>query len=358
MGENEFSWTRDWSVGLRVWIEREGKALLGPGRLELLEAIDRWRSISAAARELGMSYRRAWLLVQSVNEASGQPMVEAAVGGLEGGGARLTERGRRASEIFRNLQHELRGAAAGVLPRVLQLPHESACLHLAAAISLEEVVGQLLSDYALRQPAVKVRAVFGASNELADHVLSGAPCDLFLSADAQQLDRLSTAGLCARTARRVLARNSLAVVAPAEGAAEVKRPSDLRRAEVRRIALAEPASPLGGYSRAYLTRLGLYDDLAARAVYVDNARAVVAALRAGRADAGIVYSSDAASAAGCRLVFRARRDQAPVSYLAVSLAKDKSCEPAGALLDFLTSKPAAARFRRCGFLPGDETGRG
>lgn len=351
MKQTESPAAEGWSVGLRVWVERNGKALLGPGRLELLEGIDRWRSISAAARELGMSYRRAWLLVQSINEASAEPLVEAAVGGTQGGGARLTACGRRSTEIFRELQHELRAAAAGVLPRVLQLPADSKCLHVAAAISLEEVVGQLLSDYALRQPAVKVRAVFGASNELADHVLAGAPCDVFLSAEAEQLERLQAAGLCAAKSQRVLACNSLALIAPAESELPLERPSDLKRAEAGRLALAEPASPLGRYSQAYLKRQGLFEAVADRAVYVDNSRGVVAALRAGRADAGLAYGSDAASAAGCRIVFRVRRGDAPVQYWAAPLTAHAASEAAQSLLEFLTSKPAAARFRHCGFLP-------
>lgn len=339
-----------WSVGLRVWVQRNSKALLGPGRLELLEGIDRWRSISAAARELGMSYRRAWLLVQSINEASAEPLVEAAVGGTKGGGARLTECGRRSAAIFRELQHELHAAAAGVLPRVLQLPDDSPCLHVAAAISLEEVVGQLLSDFALHRPAVKVRAVFGASNELADHVLAGAPCDVFLSAEAEQLARLQAAGLCAAESQRVLAANSLALIAPAESDLPLERPGDLRHAEIGRVALAEPASPLGRYSQEYLKRQGLLDALASRTVYVDNSRAVVAALRAGRADAGLAYGSDAA-AVGCRIVFRIRRGDAPVQYWAAGMAASQHGQAAQDLVEFLTSKSAAARFRHCGFLP-------
>ena len=351
MKQAETSPAEGWSVGLRVWVERHGKALLGPGRLELLEGIDRWRSISAAARELGMSYRRAWLLVQSINEAAAEPLVEAAVGGTKGGGARLTPSGRRSTEIFRDLQHELRAAAAGVLPRVLNLPADAACLHVAAAISLEEVVGQLLSDYALRQPAAKVRAVFGASNELADHVLAGAPCDVFLSAEAEQLQRLQAAGRCAAKSERELARNTLALIAPAESDSPLEKPADLRRVEIGRIALAEPASPLGRYSEAYLKRQGLFVAVASRAVYVDNSRGVVAALRAGRADAGLAYGSDAASAAGCRIIFRVRRGDAPVQYWAAPLGAVPQASAVQELFGFLTSKAAAARLRRCGFLP-------
>src|SRR5436190_7583566 len=72
-----------------------GKGLiLGPGKVDLLEAIERKGSISAASREMGMSYRRAWLLVEALNSMFGQPLVVAATGGARGGGAQITELGR------------------------------------------------------------------------------------------------------------------------------------------------------------------------------------------------------------------------------------------------------------------------
>src|SRR5271163_1009710 len=94
------TWGTGWRGGLRGWVERSGQAILGPGRLELLEGIDRWHSISAAARHIGMSYRRAWSLVQSVNAAAGEPLVTAATGGARGGGAQLTDLGRWAIGVF------------------------------------------------------------------------------------------------------------------------------------------------------------------------------------------------------------------------------------------------------------------
>ena len=73
MTDSQHVFSSDWTVGLRVWVERAGQAILGKGRLELLESIERWQSISEAARQMRMSYRHAWLLVQSVNEAAGEP---------------------------------------------------------------------------------------------------------------------------------------------------------------------------------------------------------------------------------------------------------------------------------------------
>ena len=68
---------------------------MGPGKAELLAAIAATGSISAAAREMRMSYRRAWLLVQTINECFDPPLVEAAKGGRTGGGATLTDAGEQ-----------------------------------------------------------------------------------------------------------------------------------------------------------------------------------------------------------------------------------------------------------------------
>jgi molybdenum ABC transporter molybdate-binding protein len=343
-------WSSDWTVGIRVWVERSGRAILGKGRLELLEAIDRWHSISEAARQMAMSYRRAWLLVHSMNEAAGEALVESATGGSHGGGAHLTPRARWAMRIFREVQERLHQTAAVLLPGLVQ-GTGAATVHVAAAVSLEEVLGQLLTDYALRQPAVRVRTVFGASDELADHLLAGGPGDLFLAADVRQLHRLEAAHLVQMGTRAVLAENCLAAVGPAEGTARVRKPADLVRPEVARLALAQPTSPLGGYTRAYLQGLGLYEAVVPRAVHLDNSRSVVSAVRAGQADVGLVYGSDAINAAGCRLLFRVRRAAAAIRYVGAVVHRGQQAEQAGHLLEFLTSRPAASRYRRCGLIP-------
>jgi molybdenum ABC transporter molybdate-binding protein len=343
------AWSSDWAVGLRVWVERDGRAVLGKGRLEILEAIGRWHSISEAARQTGMAYRTAWLLVQSINEAAGEPLVVAATGGSHGGGARLTPRGQAAVTVFRELQERLQRTAAGLLPRLVQSPTATA-IHVAAAVSLEEVLGRLLADYALRKPAVRVRAVFGGSDELTDQILAGAPADLLLTADPRQLDRLEAAQLIAPRSRIRLAENTLAAVAEADSTLRVRRPQDLLKAGVERIALADPSCPLGGYTRDYLKGLDLYDAVSARAVRVDNSRAVVAAVRGRAADLGLVYGSDAV-ASGCRLLLQVRRPKVPIRYVAARLAHGGGPVHAQGLLEFLGSPAAARTFRRCGFLP-------
>ncbi|VTR98656.1 family transcriptional regulator : Putative transcriptional regulator, ModE family protein OS=Leeuwenhoekiella blandensis (strain CECT 7118 / CCUG 51940 / MED217) GN=MED217_08760 PE=4 SV=1: HTH_1 [Gemmata massiliana] len=93
-----------WSLKTRVWVERDGRKVLGPGRVELLEHITREQSISAAAKKMQMSYRRAWTLVQDMNEAAGVALVESSTGGAGGGGATVTPHGQEAIRLYRALE--------------------------------------------------------------------------------------------------------------------------------------------------------------------------------------------------------------------------------------------------------------
>jgi molybdate transport system substrate-binding protein len=346
---DSLTWDNDWKVGVRVWMERAGRAILGEGRLELLEGIDRWHSISEAARRMRMSYRHAWLLVQDMNEGAGEPMVAAATGGKRGGGATLTARGRWAVDVFRDLREQVQRTAASVVPRMAQADGQPT-VHIAAAVSLEEVLEQLLADYALWAPGVIVRTVFGASDELADLILAGAAADIFISADFEQIDRLAARRLVQRGKRCVIAENRLAAIAPKGANVMVCKPADLLGPQVSRIAMAAPSCPLGGYTRTYLQNLGLYDKLLAKAAHVNNSRSVAAAVRAGRAEAGLVYASDAGRTADCRLLFRAGRGTPSIRYAAAVVCRSEHTEEADRLVKFLASRPAARRFRRCGFL--------
>jgi len=95
---------------------------VGPGKVDLLEAIDATGSISAAARSLGMSYRRAWLLIDTMNRCFRRPVVETTAGGMRGGGALLTASGRGVVLHYRRAQRvAVKSAAAdiGAIERLL-----------------------------------------------------------------------------------------------------------------------------------------------------------------------------------------------------------------------------------------------
>lgn len=97
---------------VRVSIVFESGARIGPGKAALLESIRDTGSISAAARDMGMSYKRAWMLLDSINQAFTEPVVTAAPGGAGGGGAVLTPFGAEILERYRRILDQAASSAA------------------------------------------------------------------------------------------------------------------------------------------------------------------------------------------------------------------------------------------------------
>ncbi|MCM2563606.1 LysR family transcriptional regulator [Lutimaribacter sp. EGI FJ00013] len=92
--------------------------MLGPGKADLLEGIDRHGSIAAAGREMGMSYKRAWELIGTLNAMFRDPLVESTRGGPGGGGAVLTDLGREVLSLYRAFETD---AASGGAARLAAL---------------------------------------------------------------------------------------------------------------------------------------------------------------------------------------------------------------------------------------------
>ncbi len=96
--------------GLMLRILAEDHPAMGPGNAQLVELIDATGSISAAAREIGMSYRRAWQLVDALNASFREPVVVTAIGGKRGGGAVITAFGRELVKRFRAMEDQASAA--------------------------------------------------------------------------------------------------------------------------------------------------------------------------------------------------------------------------------------------------------
>jgi molybdate transport system regulatory protein len=97
---------------------------MGPGKADLLDAIEATGSISAAARKMGMSYRRAWLLVDAMNRCFAEPLVETHPGGGQQAGAKVSEKGQQVREAYRALvsmaEQSAQGVALNTLTRALK----------------------------------------------------------------------------------------------------------------------------------------------------------------------------------------------------------------------------------------------
>ena len=108
-------------IRFRLRVTRGADIALGPGKIDLLEAIAEAGSITAAARSLGMSYRRAWLLVDTMNRCFRAPVVDAAKGGKRGGGTRLTPAGIEAVRRYRRIEQRAERASAREMHALLKL---------------------------------------------------------------------------------------------------------------------------------------------------------------------------------------------------------------------------------------------
>lgn len=100
------------ALRLSIRIDLPGGGRVGPGKVALLEAIGREGSISAGGRALRMSYRRAWALVEELNEALGVALVVATTGGAGGGGAKLTPAGEALVAGYRAIERQATALAA------------------------------------------------------------------------------------------------------------------------------------------------------------------------------------------------------------------------------------------------------
>ncbi|MBZ4332467.1 molybdate ABC transporter substrate-binding protein [Corallococcus sp. AS-1-12] len=196
----------------------------------------------------------------------------------------------------------------------------------------------------------RVRFAFGASSDLARQVVAGAPADAFLSADEAKLDVVDRAGLVQAGSRVDLLSNRLVVVVPVKSAVKVAGPADLKG--LKRVVLAEPAAvPAGVYAKAWLTKAGVWAEVAPRVVPAVDVRAALAAVESGRADAGVVYATDAAQSKKVRVVFTVPEGDAPrIVYPAAALTQGKAPEGGLAFVRFLQTEEARKEFRRLGFL--------
>lgn len=106
---------------LRVRVMQGQTIAFGPGKADLLQAIAQTGSISGAAREMDMSYRRAWLLVEEMNRCFASPLVATATGGARGGGAAVTELGQEVLSRYRRMQKKAAASIAGELRQLQAL---------------------------------------------------------------------------------------------------------------------------------------------------------------------------------------------------------------------------------------------
>jgi molybdate transport system substrate-binding protein len=221
---------------------------------------------------------------------------------------------------------------------------------VSAAVSLTDVLTAVAEQYG-REGRGSVRFNFGASNVLARQIASGAPVDVFVSADEAQMDVVASAQMLLDGSRVDLLRNQLAIVVPSDRPRAMTGPRELTAPAFRRIALGDPAAvPAGVYAKAYLEQLDLWSAIEPKVVPCASVRAALAAVESGAADAAIVYRTDARVALKATVAYVVPADRGPrIVYPGAIVRTSKAQEESKRFLDFLRGATAARIFERFGF---------
>jgi molybdate transport system substrate-binding protein len=222
---------------------------------------------------------------------------------------------------------------------------------VSAAISLKDSLEAIAKTYE-SQTGDRITFNFDASGKLAQQIRQGAPVDVFISADDEQVDSLVKSGDAEPVSRRLVVRNALVLIAPASSEHPPKEFADLVNIQGK-IAIGDPRSvPAGRYSEQTLRSLKIYDAVAARFVLAENVRQVLTYVQRGEVDAGMVYATDA-KAAGNRVKVIAVADPAAhdlIEYPAVVVTHASHTAAAARFLDYLKTEPARAVFLKFGFV--------
>ena len=226
-------------------------------------------------------------------------------------------------------------------------------LHVAAAASLTDVMKELAADFEKDNPNIKLVFNFGSSGALQQAIENGGDTDLFFSAAQKQMNALEQSGNLAEGTRTDLLINEVVLIEPAEGGKNLTSFEDLTRDDIQHVALGEPKGvPVGQYTEEILTKLGILDEVKAKAVYGSDVRQVLSWVESGDADCGVVYATDAAVAGDkVKVVAVAPADShKPVIYPVAIIKSSKHMDDANKFLAFVKTDKAKAAFEKYGFI--------
>lgn len=233
-------------------------------------------------------------------------------------------------------------------------------LNVLAAASLTEAFQEIAPAFENAHPGVRLQFNFAGSQQLARQLAGGAPADVFASANQKQMDVAVEAGRVINGAPVPFAQNRLVVILPADNPASVASLADLTKPGIK-IILAAKEVPAGQYALNFLTKAdadpSLGNDYSTRVLanvvsYEENVKAVLTKVSLGEADAGIVYTSDAASA-GNKIIQVEIPDAVNIiaMYPIAVVADSAHGDLAKAFIEWVRSSHGQAVLGKYGFLP-------
>ena len=225
-------------------------------------------------------------------------------------------------------------------------------LTVSAAASLTNAFQELGQGFEKIHPGTKIIFNFAASGPLLQQIARGAPVDLFASADERTMDQAQAQGIIVNRSRKNFVRNRLVLIVPAAEKLGVKVLNDLKWPGIGKIALGNPETvPAGRYAQEALTRLGLWGALAPKFIFGESVRQVLDYVARGEVDAGLVYVTDAALAAGKIRTVQELKEHRPIVYPIAVVAASGQKELAQRFQDYVLSPQGQEILGKYGFGP-------
>ena len=223
-----------------------------------------------------------------------------------------------------------------------------------AAASLKEALDEI-DGIQQKRTGQKAAISYAGSSALARQIESGAPADIFISADLDWMDYIDKRNLVKPKSRVNLLRNELVLIAPADSKASLTiAPNFPLAAQLgdRRLAMADPDSvPAGKYGKAALKHLGVWPAVSNKVARAENVRAALLFVARGETPFGIVYRTDAAAEKNVRIVGGFPADSHPAIVYPAALLTTGRSPAADQYFSMLKSAEAMNVFRKHGFIP-------
>lgn len=244
----------------------------------------------------------------------------------------------------------------GVLVAVLLIclasaaPASPAELVVSAAASLSNAFKEIGAEFERARSGTNVIFNFAASDILVKQIVEGAPVDLFASADQESMDKAAKENAIDQATRRNFVANRLVFAVPRDSRLSFASLADLRRKELKRIAVGQPATvPAGRYAKAALDQARLWDVLRDKFIYTQNVRQSLDYLARGEVDGGFVYATDAAIVKDkVKIAFDVSTPQ-PVLYPIAVTKQSKDAKLANEFLQLLGSEVGRRILQKYGF---------
>lgn len=224
-------------------------------------------------------------------------------------------------------------------------------LLVSAAASMKDALEEIKPVYQQSKPNANISYNFGASGALQQQIEQGAPVDIFISAAKKQMDALEEKGLLVAGTRANLANNRLVLIVPND-VIGITSFYNLTDTKISKIAIGEPRSvPAGQYAEQVLKKLGIFEKVKPKFIFVNNVRQVLAAVESGNAQAGLVYATDATISNKVKVVIAADdKYHSPIVYPMAVLKSSKNVDAAKEFVQFLSSSQAKIVLKKYGFI--------